>query len=128
MRASIIIAFLSSFLCFGSTPKAQKRVDAYRSFIGLAHEVNQENNDELGSSNLHATITADNELLLLEESCGNDDAPHTFFTLKSAVVKKCYPSQTATIIVKDNCRGFKSFQSFYGYSQPIYISQRVLRI
>tara|TARA_R110000868_G_scaffold314821_3_gene575746 strand:+ start:524 stop:910 length:387 start_codon:yes stop_codon:yes gene_type:complete len=128
MRASIIILFLSSFLCFGGTFKAPKRVDAHRSFVGLSNELNQDKNDQVGSSNFHAFITTDNELLLVEESCNTDDAPTTFFALKNAVAKKCYPSLTSTIIIKDNFRGFKSFRSFCGYSQPIYISQRVLRI
>lgn len=128
MRATTIILFLSSFFCFGSGQVVHKSADFSSSFKMLTHRLNVEQHDFVGHSNWHASISVDNELVLLEESCNTDDAPHTFFSLKVAYFKKSYPSFPATIIIKDNCKGFKNFQSFYGYSQPIYISQRVLRI
>lgn len=128
MRATIIILFLSSFFCFGSGQSVPNSMDFSSSFKGHSQRMSAEHNNFLNQSTWSTFIALDNELVLLEESCSTDDVPHTFFSLKSAYFKKSYPSFPTTIIIKDNCIGFKNFQTVYGYSQPIYISQQVLRI
>lgn len=128
MRATIFILFLSSFFCFGSGQAVQKRVAIYSSFLAQDASSYQNQNDLVGNANLHAMVSSQTELFLVEESCNTDEAPQTFFALKSEFIKKNYALLVATIIVKDNAKGSRNFQSFYGYSQPIYISQRVLRI
>lgn len=128
MRATIIIVFLSSLFCFGSGQSLHKSMDSYRTYKALTLDLNGRHTECVDSSNWHSTISVDNELVLLEESCSTDDSPNTFFALKSIVAKKSYPSLKATVIVKDNCKGVKNFHSFYGYSQPIYIYLGVLRI
>jgi hypothetical protein len=128
MRASIIILFISSFFCFGSGQLVQKSTDSCRCYKASIDGLNERQNDVVGRSNWYASISVYNEFVLLEESCSTDDATNTFFGLKSADIKKSYPSFPTTVIIKDNCKGFRNFQSFYGYSQPIYISLGVLRI
>jgi hypothetical protein len=128
MRASLLILFFTSFFCFGSGYALHKKVESSSSFLAQNQVGNQKQNNEIGSANLHTMITAQAELFLVEESCNTDEAAHTFFPVKSDVLKKSYSLLVETIIVKDNSKGFNNFQSFYGYSQPIYISQKVLRI
>jgi hypothetical protein len=106
----------------------QKRTDSYHSYKVLTHGLNERQNDVVVRSNWYATISIDTEFVLLEESCSSDDAPNAFFSIKSADIKKTYPSFPTSVIIKDNCKGFRNFQFFYGYSQPIYISLGVLRI
>ena len=128
MRATIIILFLSSFFCFGSVQIAHNSFGLTTSLNTATHNLQENQNDFVDQSNWRALITVDNEIVLLEESCSTDDAPQTFFKLKSVYFQKSYPSFPATIIIKDSCSGFKNFQIVYGHSLPIYISQGVLRI
>lgn len=128
MRVSLIILFLSSFFCFGSGQLVQKSTVFYRAYKVLTHGLNERQNDVAGRSNWYDTISVDTEFVLLEESCSSDDAPNAFFGIKSADIKKTYPSFPTSVIIKDNCKGFRNFEFFYGYSQPIYISLGELRI
>ncbi|MBX9886566.1 MAG: hypothetical protein K2Y30_01365 [Flavobacteriaceae bacterium] len=128
MRTSLLILFFASFFCFGSGYALHKRVESSSSFLAQNCGLHQKQNNVLSNTNLHTMIAAQAELFLVEESCNTDEAPQTFFPAKSDVLKNTYTILVETIIVKDNSKGFNNFQSYYGHSQPIYISQKVLRI
>ena len=128
MRTSLLILLFTSFFCFGSANALHQSVESSSSFLAQNLGLHQKQNIVLSNTNLHTMIAAQAELFLVEESCNTDEAPQTFFPAKSDVLKKTYSLLVAAIIVKDNSKGFNNFQSYYGYSQPIYISQKVLRI
>ena len=128
MRTSLLILFFASFFCFGSANALHKRVECSSSLLTQSQALYQKQNNVLSNTNLHTMIAAQAELFLVEESCNTDEAPQTFFPAKSDVLKNTYTILVETIIVKDNSKGFNNFQSYYGHSQPIYISQKVLRI
>jgi hypothetical protein len=68
------------------------------------------------------------DLDLVEESDDTDHTQDKFFPLKNTLSTKWYLTLSRFFILKEDVKGVKNVQTYFGYSQPIYIIQRVLRI
>ncbi|MDG2432070.1 hypothetical protein [Flavobacterium sp.] len=128
MRVYLIILLFASFFSFGNGQDAYKKTTLERFSVEQSPLANKVETDFLGKSSLHASITVESEYLIVEEIFNNDDVSNSFFSLKLSATKKNFPSLPVIVIIKDSAKGLKNEQPFYGYSQPIYISQQVLRI
>jgi hypothetical protein len=127
MRKLVVFLVFMNFLLFGGGQylNASTRQNSHFHNFEKKHRVKFTNQDQ-GSS-----IIEDADLDLEEEYLGSDDLKsgltNKYFATNYSLLDSWYLTFSSQIVVNDNNR-YKIFVPFCGQSNPIYITQQVLRI
>jgi hypothetical protein len=127
MRKLIVFLVFMGFLLFGGGQylSASTQQNSHSHNLERKHRVKFTNQDQ-GSS-----IIEDADLDLEEEYLGSDDLKggltNKFYATNYSVIDTLYLAISGQTVANENNR-FKIFVPFCGLSNPIYITQRVLRI
>jgi hypothetical protein len=128
MRATIFFIFLCSFFfCKGENltvnrthPCSTQNSSTQKHFLE-----NQGLGDSLDQYNKIIEVT---DTDTGEDSLNSDNTSDKFVPLNFETNHKWYITNSNFFYLKNDLKVIKNFPSFFGYSQPIYIIIRVLRI
>jgi hypothetical protein len=126
MRATIFFIFLCSFFFCKGENSTLNRTQACSATLSFAQNHFIENQGLSDNSDQFNKIIEDTDTC--EDNLNSDSDSVTFIPLNFEATQKWYSRQSNFFVLKDNLKGTKNFQPFFGYSQPIYIIIRVLRI
>ncbi|WP_343695048.1 hypothetical protein [Flavobacterium sp.] len=124
MRKLIVFLVFMNMLLLGGGQYLNANTFSHHHSLAQKHRVKFTNQDR-GTS-----IIEDADVDLEEDLLGNDDAnliTNKFFTVSYSLVDTLYLALSDQSAANDSNR-FKIFGPFSGHSNPIYITQRVLRI
>ena len=128
MRVVIFFIFLSTVFLYGGEHTSVKRADSSCIQYSLAQNAAISQQKFIDNSSLHNQVIEASDLDLVEEIDDTDHTQDKFFPLKNTPTTKWYLTLSRFLILKEDFKGVKNVQTYFGYSQPIYIIQRVLRI
>jgi len=128
MRVIIFFIFFSTVFLYGGEHAAVKRTDSCCTEYSFSKNVATSQQQFIDNSRSSSQIIEASDLDLGEESFGTDHSQNRFVPLKNTTTKKWYLTLSHFVILKEDFLAIKNFRSYFGYSQPIYIIQRVLRI
>jgi hypothetical protein len=128
MRVVIFFIFLSTVFLYGGEHTSVKRADSSCIQYSLSQNAAISQQKFIDNSSLHNQVIEASDLDLVEESDDTDHTQDKFFLLKNTPTTKWYLTLSRFLILKEDFKGVKNVQTYFGYSQPIYIIQRVLRI
>jgi hypothetical protein len=129
----VVVFFL--YLCFyllsgGSSLHAATHSD--RICISSSSHFVKNHQIKLTNSDQGTTLIEDVDLDLDEEyHCGDDVSDRTankFFSENDSLLNRWYLPVSQRFLLNYHYKRYKIFPSFCGYSNPIYITQRVLRL
>jgi hypothetical protein len=128
MRVAIFFIFLSTVFLYGGEHTALKSADSCGVQYSLSQKTAISQQEFIDNAGLHNQVIEAFDLDLGEESYDTDHTQNQFFPLKSTTTTKWYLTLPRFFISKEDFKGVKNLHTYFGYSQPIYIIQRVLRI
>ena len=129
MRATVFFIFLCSLFLFTGTHAATNNpAHSHCVCESSSHNQNIEQPFSLGNSVDSNRIIEDSDLDTTEENTTDTDKSNKICTLSNSLVNQWELEFLGLIVQKNNFKGFKNFKSYFTYSQPLYILQRVLRI
>ena len=126
MRATIFFIFLCSFFFCKGENLTVNRTHSCSTQNSLTQNHFIENQGLSDNSDQYNKIIEDTDSG--EDSLNSDNTSNKFTPLNFEATHKWYITNSNFFYLKDYLKGIKNFPSFFGYSQPIYIIIRVLRI
>ncbi len=128
MRVIIFFIFFSTAFLYGGEHATAKRSDSCRAQYSFSKNGAISQQEFIDNSCSNSQIIEASDLDLGEESFDTDHSQNRFTPLKNTITIKWYLALSHFVILKEVFIATKNFQTYFGYSQPIYIIQRVLRI
>jgi hypothetical protein len=126
MRATIFLLFLCSFFICKGESSTLSRTQSCGAKLSLTQNYFIQNQGLTDNSDQFNKIIEDTDTG--EDNLNSDNDCTKFIPLHFEATQKWYSTKSNSFILKDDLKGTKNFQPFFGYSQPIYIIIRVLRI
>ncbi len=129
MRATVFFICLCPLFLFNRTHAVINKAHFYSVSNSSSHNQKFDQPCSVDNSNNSNTIIEESDLDSSEES--NDLNLGTYnkiCTLSHNLVNQWQIEFLGISSFNKNCIGFKHFESYFNYSQPLYILQRVLRI
>jgi hypothetical protein len=126
MRATIFLTFLCSFFFCKGENFTVNRAHSCSTQTSLTQTFFLQNQGLTGNDNQYNKISEESDTA--EDHVNSDDTSNKFAPLNLESTHKWYVTNSNFFYVKEKSKDIKNFQSFFGFSQPIYIIIRVLRI
>ena len=132
MRASIFILLLCSLLFGGRGLTLYAAEHPAKISHITSQKISKSHPVKFIHKNKNSILLGENDIDLDEEFNNsddlNDEVGNKVFFQKSCLLDKWYLSFPSQVFLNDFSKSAKIFMHFCGYSNPIYILQRVLRI
>lgn len=125
MRVSLFFILFCSVYLYGG--EHSQHMNPFRVHFSFSQELAKLNQFSFQNFDDNNSIE-ETDLEILEEAPFANDTTNKFLELKYKSVANYLFTSNKFLIPKNEFKGIKNFQSFFGYSQPIYFSNRVLRI
>lgn len=131
MRAIVFFIFLCSLFLINGTHAASNPTHSQCVCESSSHNQNIEQSFSFSNSLDSNRIIEESDLDSTEENNNNNpnfNKSNKIASLSNGLVNQWEIEFLGEIVLKNNFKGFKNFESYTVYSQPLYILQRVLRI
>lgn len=126
MRATIILIFLCSFFFCKGEIFTVNRAQSCGTCNSSTQTFFLETQGFTGHPNQYNKISEETDTS--EDTVNSEDTSNKLAPLNLESTHKWYVTNSNFFCLKEKLKDIKNFQSFFGYSQPIYIIIRVLRI
>lgn len=130
MRATVFFIFLCSLFLFNRTHAVINKAHFYSVSDSSSHNQKFDQPCSLSNSTDSNRIIEESDLDSNEENNSNSNfnKSNKIVALNNGLVNQWEIEFLGEVVLKNSFKGFKNFEPYTIYSQPLYILQRVLRI